>query len=74
MTSLDIERQAGFIELAPRVDGFAALWHVGRSVAAAAFGTPTFLFKGNAAAFANNAGTGGSFTQTGTVTDFTPGP
>jgi hypothetical protein len=32
MTSLDIERQAGFIELAPRVDGFAALWHVAGSV------------------------------------------
>ncbi|MEH2570660.1 hypothetical protein [Bradyrhizobium sp. AZCC 2289] len=25
-------RKAGFIEFAPRVDGFAALWHVGNSV------------------------------------------
>jgi hypothetical protein len=30
--TLDQERKAGFIELAPRVDGFAVLWHVGRSV------------------------------------------
>jgi hypothetical protein len=29
---LDQQRKAGFIELAPRVDGFAALWHVGESV------------------------------------------
>ena len=30
--TLDQRRKAGFIELAPRVDGFAALWHVGGSV------------------------------------------
>jgi hypothetical protein len=30
--TLDQERRAGFIELAPRVDGYAALWHVGGSV------------------------------------------
>lgn len=29
---LDQRRLAGFIELAPRAGGFAALWHVGRSV------------------------------------------
>jgi hypothetical protein len=29
---LDQQRKAGFIELAPRVGGFAALWHVGGSV------------------------------------------
>ena len=32
MTPLEIARKAGFIELAPRVDGFAALWHVAGSV------------------------------------------
>jgi hypothetical protein len=30
--TLDQQRKAGFIELAPRVGGFAALWHVGGSV------------------------------------------
>jgi hypothetical protein len=30
--TLDQQRYAGFIELAPRVGGFAALWHVGGSV------------------------------------------
>jgi hypothetical protein len=30
--TLDQERKAGFIELAPRLDGFAALWHVGYAV------------------------------------------
>jgi hypothetical protein len=47
---------------------------VNPAVAAAAFGTPTFLFKGNASSFVNNQGTGGAFTKTGTVTDVTPGP
>lgn len=32
MTALDQLRKAGFIELAPRADGFAALWHVGGTV------------------------------------------
>jgi hypothetical protein len=32
VSPLDIARKAGFIELAPCVDGFAALWHVGGSV------------------------------------------
>jgi hypothetical protein len=44
------------------------------SVAADAFGTQTFLFSGNAEGFANNTGSGGDFTKTGTVTDYTPGP
>ena len=30
--TLDQQRKAGFIELAPRLEGFAALWHVGRTV------------------------------------------
>jgi hypothetical protein len=47
---------------------------VNPAIAAAAFGTPTFLFKGNAASFPINRGTGGAFIKTGTVTDFTPGP
>ncbi len=44
------------------------------SVAAAAYGQPTLAFSGGASDFTVNGGTGGSFTQTGTVTDFTPGP
>jgi hypothetical protein len=47
---------------------------VNPAVAAALFGPQTFLFQGNAASFVNNAGTGGEFTKTGTVTDVTPGP
>jgi hypothetical protein len=30
--TLDQQRRAGFIELAPCANGFAALWHVGSSV------------------------------------------
>jgi hypothetical protein len=41
-------------------------------IAAAAFGTQTILFEGNAASFVNNLGTGGAFTKIGTATDFTP--
>jgi hypothetical protein len=29
--TLDQQRKAGFIELAPRVHGFVALWHVGET-------------------------------------------
>jgi hypothetical protein len=47
---------------------------VSSSVAATAFGTPDYLFKGNAAAFIANGGSGGSVTKAGTVTDATPGP
>ena len=32
MTPLDIARKAGFLEIAPRADGFVALWHVGDSI------------------------------------------
>ena len=38
MTPLDIARKAGFIELAPRIDGFAVLWHVGRTMTVVADG------------------------------------
>lgn len=47
---------------------------VNPATAAAAFGTQTLLFQGNAASFATNRGNGGAFTTTGTVSDFTPGP
>jgi hypothetical protein len=30
--TLDQQRAAGFIQLVPRIDGFAVLWHVGGSV------------------------------------------
>jgi hypothetical protein len=36
--TLDQERKAGFLEMAPLVDGFAVLWHVGRSVTVVAEG------------------------------------
>lgn len=36
--TLDQDRKAGFIELAPLIDGFAALWHVGGSVTVVADG------------------------------------
>lgn len=42
--------------------------------ASAAFGTPDFLFRGNASGFPVNQGTAGSLSQTGTITDVTPGP
>jgi hypothetical protein len=47
---------------------------VNPTVASTAFGTPTILFKGNAEDFPVNGGTGGAFTKTGTVSDYTPGP
>lgn len=51
---------------------------VGRPVnpatAAAAFGTQTYLFKGNSTQFYSNGGTGGAFGKVGTVNDFTPAP
>ncbi|WP_029587538.1 hypothetical protein [Bradyrhizobium sp. URHD0069] len=47
---------------------------VAPSVAAAEFGTQTYLFSGSAEDFIVNQGTGGDFTKTGTVTDYTPGP
>lgn len=40
-----------------------------RSAAATAFGTPTFWFKGSKATFIENLGTGGSFTQGGSISD-----
>jgi hypothetical protein len=44
------------------------------SVANAAFGRPTFAFNGNKSVFPFNQGTGGAFTQIGTINDFSPGP
>ena len=47
---------------------------VAPSVAQAAFGTPSYIFNGDASAFIVNGGTSGSVTKTGTVTDYSPGP
>jgi hypothetical protein len=47
---------------------------VNPTVAEAAFGAPTFRFRGPASGIATNIGTGGTFTKTGTVTDYSPGP
>lgn len=44
------------------------------TIAAAAFGTQSLLFKGGASTFYTNAGNGGAFTKTGVISDFTPGP
>ena len=44
------------------------------SIAAATFGAPTFSFLGGQSTFRMNAGSGGSVTDVGTITDFTPGP
>jgi hypothetical protein len=44
------------------------------SAAVAVLGTPTFDQRGPASGIQTNQGTGGDFTKTGTVTDFTPGP
>ncbi len=43
-------------------------------LALAAFGPRSFFFKGGAAAFSVNLGSGGAMTKVGTLTDFTPGP
>ena len=56
MTPLDIERQAGFIELAPRVDGFAALWHVGRTVTVVADGDDFEAIAARAESWAQSEG------------------
>ncbi len=40
--------------------------------ASTAFGTPTIRCSGNHLAFPINTGSGGAFTQDGTITDFTP--
>jgi hypothetical protein len=47
---------------------------VNPSIAAAAFGAPTYLIRGPASAIETNGGTGGDFVKTGTVIDATPGP
>lgn len=49
---------------------------VNPSIAAAAFGRQTILFKGKASdnSFFVNRGNGGAFTKIGTASDFTPGP
>lgn len=47
---------------------------VNPSVAIDALGTPVYDFRGHPADFVNNRGSGGSFTSTGIIGDFTPGP
>jgi hypothetical protein len=56
MTPLDIARKAGFVELAPLVDGFAALWHVGRSVTNVAEGDDFEMIFARALAWAQSEG------------------
>lgn len=47
---------------------------VNPSTAANAFGSQDILFKGNASSFYTNRGSGGIFTQVGTINNFTPTP
>jgi hypothetical protein len=54
--TLDQERRAGSIELAPRVDGFAVLWHVGRTVTVVAEGDDFDAIAGRAESWAQSEG------------------
>jgi hypothetical protein len=54
--TLDQERRAGFIELAPLVAGFAALWHVGRTVTVVADGDDFEAIADRAASWAQSEG------------------
>lgn len=47
---------------------------VNPAIAEAAFGIPTYRFNRPASDITNDTGTGGDFTKTGTVTDYSPGP
>jgi|GEM_PF-6769129 len=63
-----------YIDPTTSIDKFiSAGTAVNPSVAATAFGTPTFKFGGPASGIAN-VGSGGAFTATGSITDYTPGP
>jgi hypothetical protein len=54
--TLDQERKAGFIELAPLVDGFAALWHVGLTVTVVADGDDFEAIAARAESWAQSEG------------------
>ena len=54
--TLDQERKAGFIELAPMVDGFAALWHVGCAVTVVANGNDFEAIAARAECWAQSEG------------------
>jgi hypothetical protein len=54
--TLDQDRKAGFIELAPLVAGFAALWHVGHTVTVVADGHDFDAIAARAATWATDEG------------------
>jgi hypothetical protein len=54
--TLDQDRKAGFIELSPMADGFAALWHVGRSVIVVAAGADFDAIASRAEEWAQSEG------------------
>jgi hypothetical protein len=54
--TLDEQRKAGFIELAPLLDGFAALWHVGRTVTVVAEGADFEAIGARAESWAQSEG------------------
>ena len=53
---MTLDRKAGFIELAPLVDGFAALWHVGQTVTVVANSDDFEAIAGRAVAWAQSEG------------------
>jgi hypothetical protein len=54
--TLEQERKAGFIELAPLVDGFAALWHVAGTVTVVADGDDFAAIAARAESWARSEG------------------
>jgi hypothetical protein len=54
--TLDVQRKAGFIELAATVEGFAALWHVGRTVTVVADGVDFEAIAARAESWAQSEG------------------
>jgi hypothetical protein len=54
--TLDQERRAGFIELAPMVDGFVALWHVAGTVTVVADGDNFEAIAARAESWAQSEG------------------
>jgi hypothetical protein len=54
--TLDQQRRAGFIELAPCAEGFAARWHVGQTITVVAEGNDFIAVADRAAIWAADEG------------------
>lgn len=70
--ALDVTSASVFSKFVSISDGVGHPQHP--SAAIGTFGTPSVLLRGNHSSFPNNLGSGGKFTATGTITDFTPTP